>query len=293
MNLDVKFLGLNEVLRRMGATPIHWQADVQNISELEIQLLQKVGGFEIKDIKQIIPDGRGILTYKGETVILYIRDNTQETKYSILKSSDARRFHIYYCTTLETMKKAGRYNRYQITQNTSGMFSVDVRITKRSNRIEQTEARLLVCKNCLVEVKYKECGKSGKATDKIRDSFNIEEWLRENKPTFPTLPRYNDYVRSKSDYSKDWSLISQKKKANAGWRCKTCSVYLGELHHQRFLNTHHIDGDKGNNSPLNLKVLCVECHSKEPLHGQMLRPEKNKRDLDLLRRIKANQGFGK
>jgi len=168
------------------------------------------------------------------------------------------------------------------------MFTVDVYEFKRSRRSEEIEARLLVCKYCLRRVNYKNCRVS-KLTDQDWHSFSIEEFLKERKPSFRTKPKYTDRVGPKSDYPKDWSTTSQRMKTNAGWRCQKCRAYLGELHHRRLLHVHHRDGNKGNTSPLNLIVLCLECHTKEPMHGHLKNP--NRKDMEELQRIKIEQGI--
>ena len=78
---------------------------------------------------------------------------------------------------------------------------------------------------------------------------------------FETIPRL---------YTKDWNKISKKRKEQVGYKCEACGVNFSlKKDCQKFLHTHHIDADKSNNIRENLKVLCIECHSKEHNHSHI------------------------
>lgn len=60
-------------------------------------------------------------------------------------------------------------------------------------------------------------------------------------------------------YVLDWKAISDRGRAEKDYTCEECRV---RLHDQlKLLHVHHIDRDKLDNSPQNLRVLCVVCHS--------------------------------
>ena len=44
---------------------------------------------------------------------------------------------------------------------------------------------------------------------------------------------------------------------------------MSEKKHQKYCHTHHVDGDKSNNSSSNLQVLCIGCHAKQPVHAHV------------------------
>ena len=52
------------------------------------------------------------------------------------------------------MERMGRYDRYRITENKSGIFEVDAYENEHSQKIIPVEGRLKVCKSCLLELHY-------------------------------------------------------------------------------------------------------------------------------------------
>lgn len=62
------------------------------------------------------------------------------------------------------------------------------------------------------------------------------------------------YVRGKEKISKDFR--NQK-----NYQCEECTIKPKKNLHKRWWHTHHVDGDKTNNSLNNLKCLCILCHS--------------------------------
>ena len=289
MKLDIQFRQLVHLVNQMGAPLVVWRAGSTKISELELNQLRTKRGLELSDINEVVPNDNGLLTYKGEAVILYIRD-VQIDKYTVLnKPEETRRFHMFDCDTIGYMRRVNRFERFRVTNDTSGTFLVDAYESKHSQRLEEIEAKLLVCKNCFAGLRYKGYKKPSGIPKHIWKSFNIEEFLKTYTPTFRRRPKYTDKVGPGSDYPKDWNQISQKVRSNVGWRCKGCNVYLGTYHHRKLLHVHHRDGNKGNISALNLIALCLECHAREPFGSLILHP--NKVGLRMLKLIKGEQGI--
>ncbi|QUS62568.1 HNH endonuclease [Synechocystis sp. PCC 7338] len=71
-------------------------------------------------------------------------------------------------------------------------------------------------------------------------------------------------------YSADWKNIATTKKQSVNWVCERCGVQClkpgegkGLLKEERYrlrMAVHHCDYDPGNNTPENLKALCLPCH---------------------------------
>ena len=70
-------------------------------------------------------------------------------------------------------------------------------------------------------------------------------------------------------YSKDFKLTSKETKAKKSYKCEECGINMSEKKHQKYCHTHHVDGDKSNNSSSNLQVLCIGCHAKQPVHAHV------------------------
>jgi hypothetical protein len=62
-----------------------------------------------------------------------------------------------------------------------------------------------------------------------------------------------------NDYTDDWDWIAFQAKERAGWRCEHCN-HKHDPESGHTLTVHHMDLDKSNNDPANLKVLCQKCH---------------------------------
>jgi len=64
-----------------------------------------------------------------------------------------------------------------------------------------------------------------------------------------------DWINYKTDAGRKKVLIKER-----GHQCQECDIteWRGE---QLILELHHIDGNRTNNDPLNLKLLCCNCHS--------------------------------
>lgn len=67
----------------------------------------------------------------------------------------------------------------------------------------------------------------------------------------------------RTDYTQDWMAISRRTRESVDWFCEECNRDCSN--EKSKLHVHHRDGDKQNNSPDNLQVLCLKCH--EDTHG--------------------------
>lgn len=192
--------------------------------------------------------------YKGRRVLAYIRD--QYSKYAV----KGYKFHICDCKTLKTMQRAGRISRYVITTNTSGMFTVN---TVVGNRHTKTEIEMKVCINCLTQLNYKRYSYNKR---RVYEDFSIEEFFKSYEGFVGTPPTQNEHEPDVNVYPPNWDQIKRGIKNGSGWTCKECGIILDGSGRQ-FLDVHHIDSNKANNSANNLMAICIRCHSKKPAHG--------------------------
>ncbi len=67
-------------------------------------------------------------------------------------------------------------------------------------------------------------------------------------------------IVDRNGYTEDWQKISLAYRHKKNFTCEKCGVTTGE--YESFMETHHINGDKTDNSDTNLQCLCVKCHSE-------------------------------
>ncbi|MCD9530866.1 HNH endonuclease [Photobacterium carnosum] len=213
---------------------------------------------ELKDVEI----ESGLLSYQGRHVSLYIKAN----------GSNAR-FHVSDCSTLQSMRSSGRFERYVVTNNISGEFIIDT-------NYGETKARLKVCQNCLRKLNYRGCN-TATQIHPIVQNFNMAEFFATYSSFFPHMPSRLAET-AKSGYSDDWSKISSHYRVEKNFECEACSVNMRS--HRALLHVHHVSGVKSDNRPFNLKALCIDCHSKQPKHEHMALSHRERQIVNDLRK---------
>jgi hypothetical protein len=225
----------------------------------------------------------GLATYYGRQVLLYIKDHGYKVHDAADNGQKGNRFHVTNCRTLKDMKLKGRFDRYIVTNNLSGAFSISG-FTQANNKEVFLNAELCICKNCLSTLNYKgySCN-FGSTKDNIFHEFNIKEFFEKYSSCFSYPPQYND--TSSSIYTSDWEQISLKTRKERNYTCEYCHINLME--HPKILHAHHINGVKNDNKVENLRVLCADCHKKQPFHVTMYISHQ---DTKLINRLRKEQG---
>lgn len=119
-------------------------------------------------------------------------------------------------------------------------------------------------------------------------SDEISELESRMLPDHKPSPNYaSSRLEVFNDYTADWPEISKQRKAIAGYRCSDCRLLLAERWSD-LLNTHHLNGDKADNHPGNLLVVCVDCHNRR--HGFTYRAVLAK-DREYLDALRVQQGL--
>lgn len=285
MKLDVSFPGLEKLVRDMDATTNNWQIGQIEMSELESLITDLVDGIEI-ELADVDSDFGGLLTYKGQQILLYIMDTRQDRETLLYDKKKARRFHFFNCNVLETMREKGRYERYVVTQRNDGLFRVFA-TDPMSREIEELEAQLGPCMVCLKELDYRGYADAPKRQRKAMwAEFSIDDLFAEYVTFFANRPRHTDNSAPPPGYAPDWSKVSLRYRELMNWTCQKCGVNLAE--HRSYLHTHHISGVTSDNSNSNLRALCVICHREEPGHGRMHIPSDA---ISLIPRLRIKQGI--
>lgn len=265
MKIDLEFPSLDSLIDKMGAKHTHWSPEnlVQKAEAIRREL-EKGKEIELGAVGNL--DGT-LLVYEGQQVILYIKDSRKD-KFTLLHDLDsAPKFHIAECNTLERMRIEGRFERYVVTTNTTGIFTVDA-TDQVTRQVEELESTLHVCRNCLKKLNWKLYNDHDKIQKtEIRDTFAIDEFFAEYRTFFSSKPRNTDKTAGIGGYVSNWPKISERCKSEEHWCCSKCHVDLKE--HRSLLHTHHKNGVVTDNARSNLEVLCVVCHSEQPAHKWM------------------------
>ena len=90
------------------------------------------------------------------------------------------RFHIADCTTLDSMRNAGRFDRYVTTNDQTGRFRVQPKDPDTHAWGEEMEASLAPCMNCLKQLDY----------DGFRELERAREEGRRREFRYPWVFRY-------------------------------------------------------------------------------------------------------
>jgi 5-methylcytosine-specific restriction endonuclease McrA len=81
-------------------------------------------------------------------------------------------------------------------------------------------------------------------------------------------------------YTRDWPSVSRAYRKKVGYTCESCSLHIENKFDQRYLHTHHKNGDKTINDEANLECLCVLCHSyKDATHEKNFEKKRMKSEL--------------
>jgi hypothetical protein len=258
---------LNSLRKEMGAAlPDYSPAPVTDM--LTVEEIERLAneGIEIPlDEVRVLNDGTHV--YKGRRVIVYIRDVAE---YGARVSMP--KYHLAMCNTLNQMIEEGRYQkRYVVANRDDGTFSIQ---KIRGETITRTNEELDVCQQCLDELNYKSFSlrmERKKRTSAVRD-FSIKTFFEEfGKTCVWAAPRFDAVHAPTNVYSPQFYRIAKALKERRGYRCEQidCGIDLSAPENQRFLHAHHLDADKSDNHPSNIRLLCIRCHASQFQHSHM------------------------
>lgn len=227
------------------------------------RLLETIGK-DITDISDIFVNDNGELfdVLPDGTLIkvnLYIATK-QIDVYAIhhIQSEDLYKYHIYKCTTISNMFNTGRKHRYKVNTRDDGTFFYHFHDFRGKTLGIRENQKLNICKNCL-----KKFLQTTFASDTDVATFKLKKFHQENNSFFKfdtsSLEKGED--AKPNVYSQQWSSISTQIKEKYDYTCQECGWKSNSSYENKYIHTHHQNGDKQNNYHDNLKVLCIKCHA--------------------------------
>jgi hypothetical protein len=280
MKLDIDFSALDMAVKRMGAQSIkvEFSDKIVPIEPIDKQLDE---GIEVNF--QDISFDTGLASYQGRQVLLYIKDHSYGNKiHSVIQDgSKGNRFHIAECKTLAEMRRAGRFERYVVTNKVDGVFHVSGH-NGHTNELIEGQAKLSVCQFCLESINYKKFSSlpRGGARREFVNQFSLVDFFDTYSSFFKFMPS-GIAEKSSNAYSDDWDAISRKIREQVNYQCQQCGLNL--VFNKRLLHVHHINGVKSDNSEANLRALCCDCHRKQPNHNHMFVSHEQTQQINHLR----------
>ncbi|MDP3007928.1 MAG: hypothetical protein Q8N30_02510 [Methylococcales bacterium] len=272
MKLDIHFKELEMLVSKMGASKIIWIDDVEiEVLKPEWKIVLETTGIPINiEDKDITIRQNGLLDYRGEQILLHIKDFNTFYK-------DLPKFHFYQCSTLNDMTAAGKLKRYVVTQRKNGTFLIDTTMNGRLLKKDKEE-KLLACKNCLklYNERYRK--------NYTPNDFDIATFFDHIRNT-PIIykPSHTDENAPDQDYPPNWDSIALSYKERHGWTCEQCKMNLDS--HRYLLHAHHLAGVKSYQQDHDLKALCVLCHFEQPYHQHM--KEKFAPEISKIKRLRG------
>ena len=282
LNLLLEAMGVKKIPPVPALPPDHFKKEVvekhtrEELDPRDIAFDKRLkeGAIPVhkKDIT-LLPDA--LLEYGGRKVCAYIRDQRASVDFYIKKSH--YKYHLCNCRTLQGMKNIGREHRYLATQRSNGFFEVhDLTVTPP----KKGTAKMELCKNCMDILKRKKL---------YFTPFSLSKYFEKYDSHVPKTIRKIEEVREVQTYTPEQSDLSREYRKACNYICQSCSVDCRE--NTGLLHLHHRNGNPSNNVPENLSVLCVDCHSNQPLYSDMKRDSKFKEEIEIIQKFRKIQGI--
>ena len=166
------------------------------------------------------------------------------------------RFHIYKCETILNMQSKKKGYRYKVSTRSDGEFYL-----KKSKR--DFYEHLEICSYCLKKYNHKFSSNDDKQT------FPLANFIKASISNPDLKGTEIDLCTVPSEYTKSWKKISSTRREQVNYKCQKCKIDCSSKERKKYLHVHHIDANKINNAPENLKVLCIKCHAEEHNHGHL------------------------
>jgi len=227
------------------------------------------------NLDEVKADGKGLLEYKGRKVVAYIRD--QKRGIDHYNKTSNYKYHLCDCSTMKSMRRAGRSRRYLATKRCDGYFEAYDLSGYGSQKLT---VKMELCYNCKMELSVRRLHFT---------PFSLEQYFIKYDSYIPKEIRRIETVTKTQTYQPNQADLSREYRKSANFKCQSCIVDCSQDH--ALLHLHHKDGDPSNNKRDNLNILCVDCHSKQPMHSYMTNTKKAKQQIAMIGKLRKQQGI--
>lgn len=167
------------------------------------------------------------------------------------------RYHICCCFTIDQFIASGSFKQEYRASNATEVPVANM----DEDYTEETVDNLPMCKNCQKKLGEEQDISSNEFVELLKD---VERYHNKNYALFN-----DDENKKKSNnvdvdifgYTRDWEEISQRIREQHNFTCEQCGVHIEEMSDRYYIHVHHLNCNKVDNRPANLKCLCIRCHS--------------------------------
>ena len=242
-----KFQNLSRALDKWGFPTIDFESGFKVIKGVDFEKAYKAGNIRFED------DGI-YLDYETHSFkgYMFIQEPYLE-RYNMRLP----KFHIVKCKVIQEFLDSGTFNhRY----NFSNSEKNDLRDKESGHLYENKE--LSLCGYCKKQINSE--------IDTTRDFHDL----------LGDFEKVEDIEVDIFGYPKGWEQLSRAYRELHDYTCEECGIQVKKALDKRFIQVHHVDGDKTNNSDNNLRCLCILCHAnQDEKHQENF--SKGSRNIDL------------
>jgi hypothetical protein len=117
----------NELRQKMGAELVEIKMESTPWQKIDtddlLGRLNSIEGILVENIRDIKIQEDGTFEYKGQKVLVYIRDQRYNPRYG----RGEYKFHIATCETINRFIQNNRLDRYVVSTRTDGKFLVNIK----------------------------------------------------------------------------------------------------------------------------------------------------------------------
>lgn len=177
-------------------------------------------------------------------------------EYPVSRYNTFPKFHLTKCDTIQGFIQRGLFKDKYVWSNSAVNDVIDM----ADNKLYENR-KLDFCKNCKRQL--------FDGINTTEDFFDSLDKTTINKDVWVDI----------YGYTKDWPNISRAYRQLREHTCESCGIKVNPID-RRYLHTHHINGDKTNNSEENLECLCILCHAhKDSLHEENFNKNRLKKQI--------------